>query len=109
MQLYGAGGGNFLVPNMPNRHSGACHGVGFIGAGVIMRENGAQQVHGLTTPASIWASVILGIACGLSDFTVAATGLGLAFVVLLVSKPLEGALERIMKRRENRKLQNPSA
>ncbi len=88
---------------------GLVTGVGFIGAGVIMRENGAQQVHGLTTAASIWASAILGIACGLSDFTLAATGLGLALVVLLVSKPLEGALERIMKRRENGKLQNPSA
>ncbi len=82
---------------------GLVTGVGFIGAGVIMRENGAQQVHGLTTAASIWISAILGIACALSNFATTATGLGLALVVLFVSKPLEGALERIKNRRENAK------
>ncbi len=41
---------------------GLVTGVGFIGAGVIMRENRGQHVHGLTTAASVWVSAILGIA-----------------------------------------------
>jgi putative Mg2+ transporter-C (MgtC) family protein len=82
---------------------GILTGVGFIGAGVIMRGNGEQHVHGLTTAASIWASAILGIACGLSEFMVAASGVLLALFVLFVSKPLESALERAVQRRENRK------
>src|SRR5512136_1675342 len=80
---------------------GLVTGVGFIGAGVIMRENAGQQVHGLTTAASIWASAILGIACGLSNFSTASAGLVLALLVLFVSKPLEEALERIIKHRED--------
>jgi putative Mg2+ transporter-C (MgtC) family protein len=80
---------------------GLVTGVGFIGAGVIMRENSGQQVHGLTTAASIWASAILGIACGISEFAIAATGLILALLILVVSKPLEEALGRIIKRRSD--------
>ncbi len=85
---------------------GLVTGVGFIGAGVIMRENRDQQVHGLTTAASIWASAILGIACGLSEIDIAAVGLGLALVVLFISKPMEEALERMVQRRELVRLKN---
>ena len=72
----------------------AVTGVGFIGAGVILRENQSQHVHGLTTAASIWVSAILGVACGWANLAVAATGLVLTVIVLVVSKPLEEALER---------------
>ncbi len=78
---------------------GLVTGVGFIGAGVIMRENAGQQVHGLTTAASIWVSAILGIACADADFKIAAAGLVLALIVLLISKPLESAFGNIAKRR----------
>jgi putative Mg2+ transporter-C (MgtC) family protein len=77
---------------------GLVTGVGFVGAGVIMRENPGQPVHGLTTAASIWMSAILGIACGISDFAIGAIGLVLALIVLVVSKPLEDALGRVVKR-----------
>ena len=80
---------------------GVVTGVGFIGAGVIMRNNQTQDVQGLTTAASIWISAILGIACALSDIRIAATGLTLALVVLFVSKPIEGVLEKIVRHREN--------
>ena len=85
---------------------GLVTGVGFIGAGVIMRANRGQQVHGLTTAASIWASAILGIACGLSDIAIPAMGLGFVLIILFVSKPLEGALERIVRRREDGRLRS---
>ena len=80
---------------------GVVTGVGFIGAGVIMRKNQSQDVQGLTTAASIWISAILGIACALSKIGIAATGLALALVILFVSKPIEGMLEKIIQRREN--------
>ncbi len=112
----GAALASIIATHTPGADAGAASrimqglvtGVGFIGAGVIIRENGVQQVHGLTTAASIWTSAILGIACGLSDFTIAATGLGLALVVLLVSKPSEQVLEKIVKRRENGRPQKQS-
>lgn len=85
---------------------GLVTGVGFIGAGVIMRENQGQQVHGLTTAASIWISAILGIACALSNFTISAVGLALTLAVLTVSKPIEEMLERIVRRRETKRLRD---
>jgi putative Mg2+ transporter-C (MgtC) family protein len=64
-------------------------GVGFIGAGVILRDMKTNRVHGLTTATTVWIAAALGIACGLPDWTVAATGLIVALVVLLVLKKFE--------------------
>jgi putative Mg2+ transporter-C (MgtC) family protein len=73
---------------------GLVTGVGFIGAGVILR-NGSAHVQGLTTAASIWTCSIFGICCGVGDLTVAATGLVLAMIMLLVGKPFEHAVGRL--------------
>lgn len=39
-------------------------GVGFLGAGTIIRESSGNSVHGLTTAASLWAIAGVGIAVG---------------------------------------------
>ena len=52
-------------------------GVGFIGAGVILRERG--EVRGITTAASIWAAAALGIGIGAGYLLFA----GIATVLLL--------------------------
>jgi putative Mg2+ transporter-C (MgtC) family protein len=77
---------------------GLVTGVGFIGAGVIMREE--HSVHGLTTAASIWISAILGISCGSSDFLLATFGIVFALAVLLISKPFEDRAARVFKRED---------
>ena len=51
-------------------------GVGFIGAGVIMRHG--AQVRGLSTAATFWAVAAIGTAAGLDEFVI--TG-GLTLVV----------------------------
>src|SRR5262245_9381822 len=43
---------------------GLLTGVGFLGAGVILRDPQEGHVHGLTTAATIWVSATLGLACG---------------------------------------------
>lgn len=73
---------------------GLVTGVGFIGAGVILR-NGSSHVQGLTTAASIWTCAIFGICCGIGDLTVAGTGLVLALIMLLIGKPFEEAVGRL--------------
>lgn len=73
---------------------GVLTGVGFIGAGVIMR-HGHTHIQGLTTAASVWACAIYGIACGMGDLAVAVTGLALALLVLLIGKPFEEAVEHL--------------
>src|SRR5262245_24277290 len=64
-------------------------GVGFIGAGVILRDTSTNRVHGLTTATTVWIAAALGIACGLADWIVVVTGLVLALVILIALKRFE--------------------
>ncbi len=57
-------------------------GVGFLGAGTIMREG--ASVKGLTTAASLWAVACLGIACGFGYYALALLGMVCIFITLTV-------------------------
>jgi putative Mg2+ transporter-C (MgtC) family protein len=59
---------------------GVVTGVGFLGAGSIMRQEGF--VHGLTTAASVWMVAAIGVAVGVHAWGLAITGTILALVVL---------------------------
>ena len=59
---------------------GVVTGVGFLGAGSILRQEGF--VHGLTTAASIWIVAAIGVAVGVHAWSLAITGTVLALVVL---------------------------
>jgi len=69
-------------------------GVGFIGAGVILRDESTKKVHGLTTATTVWIAAAVGIACGIGDWKVAATALVLALVILIVLKRFERHVTR---------------
>ena len=77
---------------------GVLTGIGFVGAGVILRQPDRRSVRGLTTAASIWLTAILGLVCGLGKWMLAATGVALALVVLLGGGPLERLIRRLMHR-----------
>jgi putative Mg2+ transporter-C (MgtC) family protein len=62
---------------------GLMAGIGFIGAGVILRDANAQRVKGLTSAATVWVTAALGIACGLGAWRSVAIALVLTFFVLL--------------------------
>lgn len=62
---------------------GIMAGIGFLGGGVILRDDSHQSVHGLTTAASVWVVASLGIACGAGQWLTAVTALALTFVVLI--------------------------
>ncbi len=59
---------------------GVVTGVGFLGAGSILRQEG--YVHGLTTAASIWMVAAVGVAVGVHAYLLAIVGTVLALVVL---------------------------
>ena len=59
---------------------GVITGVGFLGAGSILRQEG--YVHGLTTAASIWMVAAIGTTVGLHAYGLAVVGTILALVVL---------------------------
>jgi putative Mg2+ transporter-C (MgtC) family protein len=65
-------------------------GIGFLGAGAILREN--QSVHGLTTAASIWVVAAIGLAAGGGLYLPAASATVIILVILTVIKPVEDHL-----------------
>lgn len=62
-------------------------GVGFLGAGTIMREG--SNVKGLTTAASLWAVACLGVAAGGGYYAVALLGTAFIFATLTVVEVLQ--------------------
>ncbi len=62
-------------------------GVGFLGAGTILREG--TNVKGLTTAASLWAVACLGIAAGGGYYTVALAGMVFIFITLTVFEVIQ--------------------
>ena len=73
---------------------GILTGIGFVGAGLIVRHAHARQVSGLTTAAAVWTTAGLGVACGLGFYVLALAGLVIVLVVLLIGGPVERRLEK---------------
>ena len=79
-------------------------GVGFLGAGSILRQG--EYVRGLTTAASIWVVASLGMAVGFGYFGIAAFTAVVVVITLVAIRPLE---ERFFKNRRNRRQTDPHA
>ena len=77
-------------------------GVGFLGAGLMFVAT--DRVRGLTTAATVWATSAVGIAAGLSRWTLAA---GTAALYVLVLRGFAG-VERALERRLNMKRPGPT-
>ena len=75
---------------------GVVTGVGFLGAGSIMRSAREDSVRGLTTAASIWLAAAIGVACGLADWPLVIAGFGLGLLVLVIT-PVERVIHNRRK------------
>jgi putative Mg2+ transporter-C (MgtC) family protein len=73
---------------------GIMAGIGFIGAGVILRDSQSQTVKGLTTAATVWVTAALGIACGLAAWQIVGLSLALAVFLLVGVARLEDAFDK---------------
>ena len=62
-------------------------GVGFLGAGAIIHRNSGTR--GLTTAATIWIVMAIGLACGSFNFILAIGGTFLIIIVLTVFRKFE--------------------
>lgn len=62
-------------------------GVGFLGAGAIIHRGGGAK--GLTTAATIWIVMAIGLACGSFNFILATVGTVLIIIVLTTFRKLE--------------------
>jgi putative Mg2+ transporter-C (MgtC) family protein len=65
-------------------------GVGFLGAGTILRQG--SHVKGLTTAASLWAVACLGIAAGFGFYGIAIAGMIFIFITLTILEFLQRRL-----------------
>jgi len=67
--------------------AGVITGIGFLGAGTIIRER--EGVRGLTTAASLWVVAGIGLACGCGFLNAAVYTTILAVIVLLFLRHIE--------------------
>jgi len=65
---------------------GIAAGIGFLGAGTILKMTHEQEIRGLTTAASIWLTAGIGLACGSGHIAPAVAGAAFAWIVLAVLK-----------------------
>lgn len=94
-RVFGAMGGALRVD--PARVAyGVMAGVGFLGAGAIIRHE--IGVRGLTTAASLWCNAAIGLACGFGMYTLAvATTAIMIFALVILHKFEEWMPSRIYK------------
>jgi putative Mg2+ transporter-C (MgtC) family protein len=68
-------------------------GIGFLGAGAILREG--NQVTGLTTAATIWLAASVGMAVGAGEYLLSAIVTLTAMVVLWLFPKLEARIDQL--------------
>lgn len=82
--------GGMAVADMSRVIQGVVTGVGFLGAGAIIKHRSEEDVQGLTTAAGIWMTAAIGVACGLGRESTALLSTLLALAVLVVLPRLLG-------------------
>ncbi len=67
-------------------------GIGFLGAGVILKEG--ASVRGLTTAAGLWTVAGLGMAFGMGFFSLGAVATALVLIILTFMKKLDPVVKK---------------
>ena len=63
---------------------GIVTGIGFIGAGTILKLNEQREIQGLTTAAGLWMTAAIGVAVGLGILGVALIGTLVTVLILVL-------------------------
>ena len=96
--------GELLVEGAPGTDGGAAtrvmqgviSGIGFLGAGAIIKSGDRGIVKGLTTAASIWLAAAVGIASGAGYWQTALLATALGLLVLIVGRYIERATRQLL-------------
>jgi putative Mg2+ transporter-C (MgtC) family protein len=78
---------------------GLLAGIGFLGAGTILKLQDLRQVKGLTTAATLWVTAGIGACLGLGLFWPAVIAVALTWVVLLIMRRVEPWIDKLDTRR----------
>jgi putative Mg2+ transporter-C (MgtC) family protein len=83
-------GGNWR-PDPARLGAGILTGIGFLGAGTIIRYESA--IRGVTTAASLWFVTVVGLAFGSGQFAVGFLGMAVAMAALFILPSLEQVIQ----------------
>lgn len=81
------------VADMSRVIQGIVTGVGFLGAGTILKLREHEEVKGLTTAAGLWTTAAVGMTCGTGHLGLAILSTALALIVLTILGRFENRLE----------------
>lgn len=84
---------SFIVMDLMRLPLGILSGIGFIGAGVIIKHNG--NVSGVTTAATLWFVTVLGLLFGGGNLYLGIAGSLVALLILWALKLVEKHLSRV--------------
>jgi putative Mg2+ transporter-C (MgtC) family protein len=68
---------------------GIVTGIGFLGAGVIIRSENGRHVHNLTTAACVWLTACVGMACGVGEWRLLLVAAPMVAVILIFGGAFE--------------------
>ena len=77
---------------------GVITGIGFLGAGVIIRNTEGTHIQGLTTAACTWLTACIGIVCGVGAWRAVVVAVPIVALLLTFGGPLEDMLHRRWRR-----------
>lgn len=83
VSIYGFSG---AIVDISRVAAGVVVGIGFIGAGVILRGQREKEVAGLTTAATIWITAAIGLAAGAGMYLISVIATAVAVGVLFLPK-----------------------
>jgi putative Mg2+ transporter-C (MgtC) family protein len=84
--VVGGSFGGLSVEGISRVIQGVITGIGFIGAGSILKISQEHAIKGLTTAASVWIAAAIGVVVGLGSLGIALMITALAFIVLSLAR-----------------------
>ncbi|HEY5799433.1 MAG TPA: MgtC/SapB family protein [Burkholderiaceae bacterium] len=85
------------IPDVSRVLQGIISGIGFLGAGAIIKLRDEQEIKGLTTAAGIWLTAAVGVAAGMGFEGTAVVSTVFALLIFL----LERVTKRLRERNDN--------
>jgi len=91
--------GGMEVGDLSRVLQGVIAGIGFLGAGAIIKLGAEREIHGLTTSASIWMTAAIGVAAGMGREATAVVSTLMALFVLAVLRRVEARISASQEKR----------
>jgi len=98
-----------ISPEASRIIQGILTGIGFLGAGVIVRAEHHFRVRGLTSAACTWLTACVGIACGVGQWRIVVVALAITFGLLIVGHRLERWLHRVLGGKDDPAPKSPAS